>query len=87
MIDYSGGKIENNSSELLSTSFVSEDVAEGSLRPKRLSEYIGQDKVKRNLEVFIEGAKKRGEPLDHVILHGPPGLGKTTLAASIANEM
>ena len=87
MIDYSDGKIENNSSELLSTSFVSEDVAEGSLRPKRLSEYIGQDKVKRNLEVFIEGAKKRGEPLDHVILHGPPGLGKTTLAAIIANEM
>ena len=87
MIDYSDGKIENNSSELLSTSFVSEDAAEGSLRPKRLSEYIGQDKVKRNLEVFIEGAKKRGEPLDHVILHGPPGLGKTTLAAIIANEM
>ena len=88
MIDYSDSKFESNSSnELLSTSFVSEDAAEGSLRPKRLSEYIGQEKVKRNLEVFIEGAKRRGEPLDHVILHGPPGLGKTTLAAIIANEM
>lgn len=60
---------------------------EYSLRPKTLSEYIGQDKVKQNLSVFIEAAKKRGEPLDHVLLYGPPGLGKTTLSCIIANEM
>lgn len=60
---------------------------EYSLRPQRLSQYIGQDKVKRNLEVFIEAAKMREEPLDHVLLYGPPGLGKTTLSAIIANEM
>lgn len=72
---------------LLSTSFTSEDNGEGSLRPKTLSEYIGQEKAKKNLAVFIEGARRRREPLDHVLLHGPPGLGKTTLAAIIANEM
>ncbi|WLR60692.1 Holliday junction branch migration DNA helicase RuvB [Guptibacillus hwajinpoensis] len=60
---------------------------EYSLRPQRLSQYIGQEKVKRNLEVFIEAAKMREEPLDHVLLYGPPGLGKTTLSAIIANEM
>ena len=60
---------------------------EYSLRPKTLSEYIGQDKVKENLSVFIEAAKGRGEPLDHVLLYGPPGLGKTTLAGIIANEL
>ena len=49
------------------------------LRPKTLSEYIGQDKVKENMSIYIEAAKKRGEPLDHVLLYGPPGLGKTTL--------
>ncbi len=72
---------------LLTTSFISEDDGEGSLRPQTLSEYIGQDKAKKNLAIFIEGARKRGEPLDHVLLHGPPGLGKTTLAAIIAREM
>ena len=87
MIDYSDQKLETGNSELLSADLTNEDEAEGSLRPRTLSEYIGQEKVKRNLQVFIEGAKKRGEPLDHVILHGPPGLGKTTLAAIIANEM
>ncbi len=60
---------------------------ETSLRPKALEDYIGQDKVKENLKVFIEAAKKRNEPLDHVLLYGPPGLGKTTLSNIIANEM
>ncbi len=60
---------------------------EGSLRPKTLQEYIGQEKAKQNLSVYIEAAKMRGEPLDHVLLYGPPGLGKTTLSGIIANEM
>ena len=63
------------------------DDAEGSLRPQKLDEYIGQDKAKENLRVFIEAARQRGESLDHVLLSGPPGLGKTTLAGVIANEM
>lgn len=57
------------------------------LRPQTLNEYIGQDKVKQNLAIYIEAAKRRGEPLDHVLLYGPPGLGKTTLSAIIAHEM
>lgn len=64
-----------------------ENRLENSLRPKTLLEYIGQTKVKENMKVYIEAAKKRGEPLDHVLLYGPPGLGKTTLSNIISNEM
>ncbi|MBE7065579.1 MAG: Holliday junction branch migration DNA helicase RuvB [Ruminococcaceae bacterium] len=64
-----------------------EDTNENILRPRSFDEYIGQDKVVENLKVFIKAAKHRGEPLDHVLLYGPPGLGKTTLASIIASEM
>lgn len=72
---------------LIERSIVSEDVDEISLRPRKFSEYIGQTKVKENLGIFIEAAKRRKEALDHVLLYGPPGLGKTTLAGIIASEL
>ena len=87
-IDFSNHDYESDRLEpLVTTSLTSADDGEYSLRPRTLNEYIGQTKAKDNLTIFIEAAKMRGEPLDHVLLHGPPGLGKTTLSGIIANEM
>lgn len=73
---------------MIETELIEEDLKiEGSLRPQKLDDYIGQSKIKENLKIYIEAALKRGDPLDHVLFYGPPGLGKTTLAGIIANEM
>lgn len=86
-IDFSDNGGFETEAPLVTTSLTHDDEGEGSLRPKALAEYIGQEKAKGNLSIFIQAAKMRGEPLDHVLLHGPPGLGKTTLSGIIANEM
>ena len=77
-----------NDNRLVSGSVNEDDLnVDSSLRPRSLSAYVGQNSIKRNLGIAITAAKQRGEPLDHVLLYGPPGLGKTTLANIIASEM
>ena len=85
-IDYAD-ETEYRPEPLVTSTLTREDEGEFTLRPQRLNEYIGQEKAKGNLDIFIQAAKLRGEPLDHVLLYGPPGLGKTTLSGIIANEM
>ena len=88
MIQTGNPVFEEESERLASPEVISQDGdLEVSLRPKTLNDYIGQDQVKQNLAVYIEAARRRSEPLDHVLLYGPPGLGKTTLSGIIAHEL
>lgn len=79
-------EIKNMETDLDPSSFLHEEEFEVTLRPKKFDEYVGQNQIKENLHIFIQAAKKRGEPIEHLMLYGPPGLGKTTLAYIIANE-
>ena len=89
MLEMSNDEFEFNANDRIVEPSFNETDSETdlTLRPKTLAEYIGQDKVKENMAIYIEAAKKRGECLDHVLLYGPPGLGKTTLSCIIAAEM
>ncbi|MBR2954698.1 MAG: AAA family ATPase, partial [Ruminococcus sp.] len=86
-MEFAAGNTYGNFNVMSPENIAGDGEAEVTLRPQSLNEYIGQDKVKEKIAVFIKAAKGRGEPLDHVLLYGPPGLGKTTLSSIIAHEL